>query len=245
MWRPIRERLIANHEFYVREAKRRLLDQFNDDSMKADADQYANEWLERRAMFFDPDRDDPGDNYEQAYEENISFFVSLEGLRDNTRLSIIAGMLHEWEKQFRDWLGREFGQHGFGKPMHDAVWMARTDDLFDLMEACGWPVRDRPYFNDLLICLLVVNVYKHGNGRSLDALKALAPAHIANGDLPAFFVSALDYSALSVSDEDLAQFAAAIAAFWHDIPENIFFSQLSKPPRWVQQALERNAAQAR
>src|SRR3546814_2583341 len=34
MWGPFREFLIADHQFYVTEAKRRLLDQFTDESIK-------------------------------------------------------------------------------------------------------------------------------------------------------------------------------------------------------------------
>lgn len=241
MWGPVREDLIATHEFYVSEAKRRLLDQFSEDAMKADADRHADAWLAARAKSFDPDRDDAADNYEQAYHEGIGFYASLVALRDNTRLSIISGMLHEWEKQFRDWLGREFGHHGFGKPLHDAVWMAKAAELFDFMEACGWPVRSQPYFADLQIGLLVVNVYKHGNGRSLDQLKAVSPGHVAGGDLPAFFISALDYAALTVPDGDIGRFAAAVTAFWRSVPENILFSQLADPPEWVQRALKKPA----
>ena len=107
MWGPTREHLIANHEFYVAEAKRRLLDQFDDDAMKADAERHAEAWLAAKAAYFNPDRDDPGDHYEAAYDENVSFYLSLAALRDSTRLSIIAGMFHEWEKQVRDWLGGE------------------------------------------------------------------------------------------------------------------------------------------
>jgi hypothetical protein len=228
MWGPTRDHLVANHEFYVAEAKRRLLDQFDDDAMKADADAHADQWLAERP--FNPERDDPGDGYEQAYDESIS-------------LSIIAGMFHEWEKQLRDWLGTELGHHGLGKHPHDAVWKAPIEDLFELFEICGWPVRDRPYFSDLNLCRLVTNVYKHGNGPSFDELKDLAPDLAGKaGDLPAFFVSALDYSSLSVVDTDLARFAEAITAFWRDVPENIFFSQIPEPPKWLLRALAKESA---
>lgn len=240
MWGPTRDHLIANHDFYVAEAKRRLLDPFDDDTMKADADRHADAWLAERGRYFDPDRDDPGDYYERAYDENISFYLSLVGLRDNTRLSIIAGMFHEWEKQLRDWLGKEFGHHGFGNHTHGAVWRVTFDDLIDLLECCQWPVRARGYFRDLHLCHLVTNVYKHGNGASFQALKALAPDLVGKtDDLPAFFVSALDFTSLNVGDADLARFADAIGAFWRDVPENIFFSQVAEPPKWLERALKK------
>ncbi|WP_421852654.1 hypothetical protein [Novosphingobium sp.] len=238
MWRPTREHLIASHEFYVAEGKRRLLDHFTDESMEADANAFADAWLAGRP--FDPDRDDPGSDYEQSWDESVSFYQRLSDLRDNTRLSIIAGMFHEWEKQVRDWLGRELGHHGFGKHAHAAVWSVKLDELFDLFEACSWPVRTLGLFDQLFRCQLVTNVYKHGNGPSFETLKAIAPDLVGKKDgLPAFFVSALDYSSLAVSDDDLLRFADAITAFWNELPENIFFSQVSQVPKWLDRALRK------
>ena len=62
MWGPFRDGLIANHRFYVSEARTRLLSQFG--TMKEDADRYADDWLANRAPYFNPDRDDPADAYE-------------------------------------------------------------------------------------------------------------------------------------------------------------------------------------
>ncbi len=239
MWGPTREHLIANHQFYVEQARSRLLNQFDDATMKAAAQRHSDEWLEERAKHFDPERHDPGANYEAAYDENTSFYLSLAGLRDSTRLSIIAGMFHEWEKQVRDWLGRELGHHGLREPVHAAVWSVKVDDLLELFEKCAWPVRDQEFFPLLQRCQLVANVYKHGNGPSFEALKQLAPELVGGQELPAFFVSALDYSALEVSDDDLAAFAEAITAFWRAVPENIFFSQVGEAPKWLEKALRK------
>lgn len=238
MWGPTREHLIASHEFYVAEAKRRLLDPFTDESMTEDADAFAEAWLARKP--FDGDRDDPAAHYEQSWDESVTFYQRLADLRDNTRFSIIAGMFHEWEKQVRDWLGRELGHHGFGKHAHAAVWSVKLDELFDLFEACGWGVRTLGFFEQLHRCQLVTNVYKHGNGTSFEALKTVAPDLIGKSDgLPAFFVSALDYSSLRVVDDDLVRFADAITAFWRELPENIFFSQVSAVPKWLDRALSK------
>jgi len=236
MWGPFREQLIANHQFYVAEAKKRLLAQFDEETMKADADRYAEEWL--AGIPFDPDRDDPAGAYEQAWEENISFYQSLAELRDNTRLSIIAGMYHEWEKQLRDWLGREMGHHGLGEHTHTAIWRVVIGDIFDFLEFWQWPIRDRLFYTDLNICHLIVNVYKHGNGNSFKELKDKAPELVgANEGLPGFFLSALDYTNLEIGDAQLDRFSNAIISFWRDVPENVFFSQLSGEPNWLKNAI--------
>ena len=244
MWGPTRDFLIANHEFYVAEAKRRLLDQFDNEEMKIDADRHASECLAERAKNFNPDRDDPADNYEQAYQEGITFYQGLSGLRDSTRLSIIAGMFHEWEKQLRDWLGKEFGQHGFGKNSHAAVWSVNLDQIFDLLQCCSWDVRTLAFYDQLNRCRLVTNVYKHGGGPSFESLRTVAPELTGqDNELPAFFVSALDYSSLTVSDDDLTCFAEAITSFWRELPENIYFSQVSEVPKWFDKALGKDKAE--
>ena len=241
MWGPFRDHLVANHEFYVAQAKGRLLTQFNDEAMKADADQHAEDWLASRAQYFDPDRDDPADAYEQSWDEAVSFYQGLVDLQKTTRLSIIAGIYHEWEKQLRDWLGREMGHHRLGEHTNAAIWRVVIGDIFDFLECCQWPVRERPYYADLNICHLVVNVYKHGNGNSFKELKEKAPEIAgAKDELPGFFLSALDYTNLEVGDADLERFSDAIVAFWQDVPENVFFSQLSGEPKWLKKAVEKD-----
>jgi hypothetical protein len=43
--------------------------------------------------------------------------------------------------------------------------------IFDMLECFDWKVRGQPYFSQLDICRLVVNVYKHGLGKALAELK--------------------------------------------------------------------------
>jgi hypothetical protein len=243
MWMPFRERLIASHEFYVREARDRLLAQFTEAAMKSDADSFAKSWLEKMASRFNPDRDDPGEYYERAYEESIDFYLSLEGLKVSTRLSIIAGMYHEWEKQLRDWLARELMRVLPGQNLRSAIWLEKIDSIIDLFEGFKWPIRSRPYYHDIRTCYLVVNIYKHGNGTSLKDLEVHAPELVGHKPgAPKFMIPALDYTHLSVDDTDLARFSDAIIAFWRDVPENIFQSQISTEPRWITKAIEKDAA---
>ena len=244
MWEPFRRHLIVSHQFYVAEAKRRLLDQFTEDNMKADADKFAEEWLASTAHYFDPDRDDPNSHYEQAWDESVTFFGRLEDLRNTTRLSIVAGMYHELEKQLRDWIGRDFGELGLGKHAHSAIWRAVIADIYGFLECWQWPVRTKPFHSDLHLCHLVVNVYKHGAGSSFEELKALAPDLVGKTeDLPGFFLSALDYTNLTVSDVHLDRFSDAIVAFWQDAPENTFASQITSLPKWLEKAIEKDKAE--
>lgn len=243
MWGPFREHLIASHEFYVSEARDRLLAQFTEETMEADADRFAETWLAKMAGRFDPERDDPGAYYEEAHDESISFYQRLAALRDTTRLSVIAGMYHEWEKQLRDWVARELRRVVDGPHLRGAIWQQKIDDLFDFLESWGWPVKSRPYYADLRTCHLVVNVYKHGSGKSLDELKRLAPDLAGRKPwTPDILVPVLDHTNLSVGDAELDRFASAITEFWRDVPENTFQSQIANEPAWVAKALGKDVA---
>lgn len=246
MWGPAREALIAGHVFFVKEARSRLLDPFTDEAMRADADRYAQEWLNKMAAHFNPDRDDPSDHYEQSWDEGIAFYLRLDDLRKSTRLSIIAGMYQEWEKQLREWLTREVARNRPVPHLVKALWTAKIGDLFDFLESWGWLVRSRAYFPDLELCQLVVNVFKHGGGTALEALRSRAPRLVGidpDDPLRRVLWSMIDHTRLDVEDGDLDRFSDAIVAFWRDVPENTFQSQIANDPAWIRRALEKDFAQ--
>ena len=105
MWGPFRKQLVKAHTFYVEQAKKRLLTRFENIEEEAQAEM--DTWLQETSHLFDPERHDPSDFYEQANDVGIEFYELLTEMRDRTRLSVIAGMYHEWDKQLRDWLWRE------------------------------------------------------------------------------------------------------------------------------------------
>lgn len=106
----VRLPIIARHEFYVEQARTRLLSQF--ENISADANRAGDEWLTQNAHEFDPDRHDPGDFYERAYDITISFYQSLSDMHEQTRLSVVAGMFHQWDKQLREWVSGEVRHWG-------------------------------------------------------------------------------------------------------------------------------------
>ncbi len=230
MLEPFRQSLIKGHLFYVEQARKRLLSQF--DNIEADADRAAEEWLDNK--YFDPDRDDPDSDYERAYDFSIEFYGLLSDMREQTRLSVVAGMFHEWDKQLRDWLVREIQHWHRGDNATSKVWSADFSQTADLLESFGWNFRSAGYFRALDACRLVVNVYKHGEGKSLDELRNNYPEYLSdpfNGSGGAFSETKYrDHTHLKVSDDQFQVFSDAILAFWRDIPENVVDSQLTDEP---------------
>lgn len=243
MWGPFRQSLIKGHLFYVEQARERLLSQFED--IEADADRAAEEWLEQSGQHFDPDRHDPGDFYEAANDVGIEFYDLLSGMQEQTRLSVVAGMFHEWDKQLRDWLAREVQHWHRGKNAIQKVWSADFRQIAGLLESLGWNILSQDYFRTLDACRLVVNVYKHGEGKSLADLKQNYPEYLDDpfkGAGDAFSGTEYrDHTHLKVSDEQFQAFSDAIVAFWHDVPENVVASQITDVPDWFEKAIVKDS----
>jgi hypothetical protein len=244
MWEPFRQSLIDGHLFYVAQARKRLLAQFDD--IEAEADKAAEEWLSGHGSHFDPDSHDPGDFYEAANDAGIEFYQLLTEMRDRTRLSVVAGMFHEWDKQLRNFLVHEIQHWHHGRSTGQKVWAVDFVQLTDLLESFGWPLRGTDFFKQLDACRLVVNVYKHGAGKSLDELKQKYPEYLHDpflGSGGAFSEPRhRDHSHLNVSDSQLQAFADAIVAFWRDFPKEVAESQSMAVPEWFEKAILKDRA---
>tara|TARA_R110001599_G_scaffold2279_2_gene12105 strand:- start:1851 stop:2642 length:792 start_codon:yes stop_codon:yes gene_type:complete len=239
MWEPFRLSLITGHLFYVEQARKRLLSQFED--IEGEADKAAEAWLDENSHRFDPDRHDEGQFYEAAQDEGIEFYQLLSDMRDRTRLSVIAGMYHEWEKQLRKWLTDEIRHWHTGGIVHETVWKVDFGKLLEFLESLDWEVRRQTYFSKLDACRLVVNVYKHGKGNSLNDLKQSYPEYLRDpfSHIGGAFSGPnyLDHTHLSVNDDQLLDFSGAIVAFWKDVPNNILNHENLKVPDWFAKAM--------
>lgn len=238
MWQPAKTMLIERHKFFIEQAQKRLLSQFT--NLENEAKQAAEEWLERAGRSFNPDRDDPGSFEEAAYHEGISFHQQLEDMRDSVRLSIVAGMFHEWDKQLRDWLVREILHWHRGNEVQGRIWAQDFGGLIDLFASFGWDIKSKPYFAALDACRLVVNVYKHGDGGSFRDLKQCYPQFLES-PLKVLGVAGIegdfiDYTNLKVSEDQINDFSNAIIAFWKDVPERIHDDQIGEVPTWFEKA---------
>jgi hypothetical protein len=244
MWEPFRQSLIKEHLFYVEQARKRLLSQFDD--IGADDDRAAEEWLDNK--YFDPDRVEPDSDYERAYDFSIEFYSLLSDMREQTRLNAVAGMFHEWDKELRDWLVREIQHWHRGDIAASKVWSADFSQIADLLETWGWNVRSMGYFRTLDACRLVVNVYKHGKGKSLDDLRNSFPEYL---DDPFKGVDGVlsdmkyhDHKKFKVSDDQFQAFSDTILAFWHNVPENVVDSQMNGVPDWFGKAIQNDRTES-
>lgn len=243
MWGQFRKSLIAGHLFYVEQARKRLLSQFND--IEREADKAAEEWLEKSKDSFDPERHDPGDFYEAANNAAVEFGLLLSDMRDQTFLSVVAGMYHQWDKQLRDWLVRETQHWHRGSTVASKIWSVDFAHITDLLENIGWNIHGTEYHRMLDACRLVVNVYKHGGGKSLDDLKYKFPDYLSDPLGGMGVLSGLkycDHTHLKVSESQFQAFADAIVTFWESAPENVFASKINAVPDWFEKAILKDQA---
>ncbi|SDX98591.1 hypothetical protein [Pseudomonas sp. NFACC08-1] len=243
MWKPYREFLIQQHCFYVNEANTRLMSQF--DNINADADKAAEAWLERRGELFDPDRDDEGAIYEEAESVAIEFYRQLDEMREQTRLSVVAGMFHAWEKNLKKWIVDELRRWGLGSRAIGAVWGADFPKIMELLVSLGWPIQGQSYLAVLNQCRCVINIFKHGDGKSLAELKRDFPKYLIDPvnpkfDLPATEIEWLNHSHLQVTEAQAQEFSEAIIEFWKNVPENLYEQDGGEPPSWLMKAVDQD-----
>lgn len=238
LWNEGRAQLIERIDFYHSQAKKRILDQFRD--IEAEAERYAEESYERRGQWFDPDTDDPASSAEAAWEDGIAHYGLLDDLRKQMILSIAAGMYHEWDKQLRDWLDRGLGHNFSRDKLRPDLWKQDIGTLLEMLDWWGWDIKGQPFHEVIDSCRLIVNVYKHGHGTSLNQLKERYPQYLRSlGDPGSFGWDHVRYDQLEVSEDALSVFHEAFRSFWQYVPARTIAGDNTPVPSWFEKALTR------
>lgn len=238
MWEPFRQNLMAEHCFYVEQAQKRLLSQF--DNIETEADKAAEEYLDKMSAYFNPDIHDPSDFYESANDKGNEFYQLLNEMHEITRLSVIAGMFHQWDKKLRDWIAREIRHWHLGNSVTKVIWKADFPAIVDFLVSVGFDVKKSPCYEQLNAMRLVVNVFKHGDGQSFEELRGAFPKFFPDllGDdgNHRFPFSIANHTDMTVSDDHLKEFSEAILDFWRAIPTNIYLGEELDAPKWFEKA---------
>jgi hypothetical protein len=234
---------INTHLFYVEQARERLLSQF--ENIEADAAKAAIEQLEENSVHFDPDDHDPVEFNEAASEHGYEVYRLLSEMLVQTQLSVVAGMFHNWDKQLRLWLIREIQFWHQGETVRNKIWSLNFEQFAELLKGIGISNSKDSYHDTLNTCCLVVNIYKHGDGRSLSNLKLKHPEYLVDplkdypGELAAILSQGreLDHTHLRVNECQFQAFSDSIVAFWQGIPERITASDVVSVPDWLRNAM--------
>lgn len=242
MTEPIRQSLIDQHLFYVGQARVRLLVQFPELEVSENAELFIEGWMKYNEYRFNPSFHDGGDFYTEACEH----YQALLDLGNQTRLSVVAGMYHEWEKQLRQWLVGEFSRWHDRDQVLKTIWDLNFHQVVELLKSAQWDINDQNYYRLLNLCRLIVNVYKHGKGPALNELLKQHPEYLSkpfdttplSPDDASFNSYFPIHTYLKVPDEQIQKFSAAIVAFWQAVPKDIFDYDEEAMPNKIKNALK-------
>jgi len=126
-----------------------------------------------------------GSPAERAQENSVEFYRLLADLKQSVILGALAGLYHQWEKQLREFIEIDLAHDMRREDAAKMAWSREIANVFEFLTSLGWDVRAQSFFPILDACRLVVNVCKHGQGRSLRELAEKFPAYLRGplGDL--------------------------------------------------------------
>lgn len=223
LWDGARNHHIALHQFYVEQMRSRVLSQFDD--VEGQADRHTEEAYELMSQSLGYGEIDMADLAEAAYDKGSAHYQALTDLRKQVLLSGLAGMFHQWDKTVREHLERELRHDFNGDKIEKKIWEMPLADVMDVFEQFGWPVKALPCYAKIDALQLVVNVYKHGKGRSLIQLAERYGEYICDPIqqlIPKGTAFGINHEWLNVTDGQLKQFSDAIRDFWRDMPERLY-----------------------
>ncbi|MBS7835252.1 hypothetical protein J7620_09855 [Wohlfahrtiimonas chitiniclastica] len=222
--------ILNKHDFYVNEAKRRIFSQFDESSFEVEANKKEQEYYEEASVRFNPDYDDEGSIYEQAYHEGISYWLSLNEMKKTVSLALTAGMFHQFDKDLRQKCIHEFSHWLDYKIVSLMFWNIGFPRLIELLEWIGMDIKEKDYYKKIDICRHIINVYKHGDGHAHQELSIAHPEYYYN---PGEFSFGLHHEQLEINKAQFIEFADAITDFWNNIPIYCMSSNIRTEPEWL------------
>lgn len=221
-----RQLILEKHDFYLEQFNARVLSQLRD--IGGEADRLTNAEYERLGAL-------PGDGSksldeiaEEAMERGQTLYGLLGDLRKQLFLGALAALYHQWDKELREFIEREI-RCDIGSTEAAKVWGLNSGRVIDLLVKIGWDCRSCPFIPRIEACGLIVNVYKHGRGRSLDELSRRFPEYLDDGfPEPPVRRCFVDHEWLSISEEQLEEIALALRSFWEAFPARLYLKE--SPP---------------
>jgi hypothetical protein len=219
MWSETRQRILQRHDFYVAQTKARVLANFA--YVERDADDFVR--LECDRLSEEPDS-------EWANERRQEFWSLFHDLRQQIFLGALAGCFHQWEKDLRDFLERELLHDFEPDAVRGEVWSPSFLAAYDICNQYEWNWSEGDFFALLEAGHPIVNVHKHGKGRSLDKLAKAHPEYLPRPSGSASrFNNAPHHNQLEITDAQFDEIAFAIRSFWQAFPERLFLKATAGP----------------
>lgn len=236
MWEPERQEIIRQHDFYLEQAKKRLLSQF--DNINQEVKYLENNIYQKAIQNFGPD-DDEAMLYEKIRDDGIYYHMALEEMLTRTRLSIVAGMYYNFDKTIRNWIIKETRFHRpIGEEFNKSIWSPKFDCI-QFFKKFEWDIRKCNFYEDLNLLRLVVNVYKHGYGDSYNVI-IKKYSYLINSARDHNYCGYSDDIDLNIDETHIELFNNSIKRFWQLIPHNCVLNNYQLLPDTLKEAYEKD-----
>ncbi len=224
LWEGTRRSILERHDFYVDQVRARVLEPFAD--IEGEAVRYADREFERLGKVVNPETSDEGEVAEMANARAQEHYNLLSDLKMQVWLGALAGLFHQWDKDLREFLELELAHYVTRDEAQKLAWPSELSKVFDVLRDFGWDCTVEPFFRDVDACRLIVNVHKHGKGKSLDQLAYRCPEFLRVPFVPSLpgVTIPLDHEWLAVTAEQFDRLAGALRAFWTAFPGRLFLA---------------------
>ncbi|PWC17131.1 hypothetical protein DDT52_16455 [Brenneria roseae subsp. roseae] len=232
-----RDYILERYTFYVTQARELIFPHFAD--IEGAAHRHSDKWYEEAGLHFNPDVDDVGAIAEQAYHEGINYGLMLDDMQADVYLAILSGLYHRWDKDLRAWVVKEL-QHWIDRErIEHKIWEINLPTLIELLESLGITITSQPFYPLLVTYGNIVNVYKHGSGKSFMALRNTHPEYFRRNLQDAADWKYTNHDDLVVSEDQLNALVDTLYAFWHCIPVYTSSDDAREEiPRWFIKIIE-------
>jgi len=238
-WSSRFERLFCKPvALFVEVVERRLLPSF--DNIEEEAEAVAKEaWESLMSYPGDPDECDPGAFAEQAQQEGVDYYCSLDALRQAVLNQGAVTLRHMFEQQLLFFYWKQILKPGAEQALKRLVQEEPNkaakflDPRFikSYLDEGGINIEALSSWNAVDELRLVANAIKHGEGKSAVELRKnrpdmfMSPSMRKSGDsflgIPSCIYSPAAGEDLYVELEDLKVYAAAVQQFWREFGEVI------------------------
>lgn len=211
-----RKRTIELHKFFFEQSKEKILSNF--ENIEEDAEAFQTKWIAQNDSCYSPEQD-PAAFFEKTQEEAVEFYLKLKELRNNTYLSSLSALYFDWDKTVRNTLIQILKDEGL-LPLETQSFILSKGfvDIMNLFIGLGWDIKSENCYVILKKYSTVVNVYRHGYGRSFKRLKQEYPEFIRR-DFEECDIDFAMCTELILSDANLQEFSDAVISFWSKMPE--------------------------
>ncbi len=220
MWGRLRQIILEKHDFYLEQVKARVLSRFDD--IEGEAEKFVQTTYEQLGSRPGDMDTDISQLAEAAHEMGLERYILLYGLKKHMILGSLAGLYHQWDKELRDFVEHELRHHASLEEATKAAW--KPEPAIKVLDGFDWDYRSLSFFPKIDASRLVVNVYKHGKGTSLDQLVERYPQYLDSdfyGEARGVLKPHVDHEWVSLSEGQLDELAGGLREFWLEMPKRV------------------------